>query len=828
MHSRSSFLLTFFITQLLSESYDGWIQPPSKLPRSSNRMAVGYDYYTDTIRLLGGEFTRKKQLLSFKDNTFIDHGEYNLSHNIYGSSQYFRQIDNNLWMIDESGNHFNKFNLHTLQLEYNYNSITIPSNVQGSSCLTSISIQNNDNYLIVVGGSIPGSVPLSLVQIFNMTGNVWLSNVPNMQQPRMQHACSTHGDLLYAIGGIISHPVRTNSIEILNISELHDIQSEQWSFIDNLLEPMNNNFALVYKNDIIVIGGDTVQGNHVDQINVIDTLTNTVTAGGYLSHQIDTISSILIFPYIYIFGGTDNAQVFDTWQYHILIQGTEELASSNACFSSASFVSGYEFNAPYNGEIYGIKLVHNSGGVTCNNAFALTNWGCNAGGGIRAQMIHIDGGTYYPTIATDDVSQVRTIIADYGLSCSQCDVHFIIMGSSNPNSATLIYTNPIYHVTTDDKFMLQDSEGCCNVSTFDNAGTSCASVYFLYKSISTELIVMAPFTLTQGIVNHAAGIYNHRLFVINGDAINDIHRVVSDSIYLYAFLNQSWITKNITMPLNTTRISNYGDNCVQIDHLLYIINPMTYGPTAAVISHHIMFVYDLSLNEYILSSTSIPLHKGSYACSVYDNKNHAIYTIGGYDGNNLGLSYTQKYNITASIWTEVDTINIGRYHAGCSMDITMSNIFLFGGLHNNNNLNSIEKYDVNSNQWSELPVTLNTARRHHVCRLLPNDEQIYCMGGYDGTNKLDSVEIFDPTYYDIQITRLNVARFHFQASLWSESCMVITGGNSYLDSVEYIGNCPPGFNIQYSYHLIDESLTWQDGKTRCEALGSTLATITSQ
>eukprot|EP01084_Bolivina_argentea_P237713 399423_1 len=318
MHSRSSFLLTFFITQLLSESYDGWIQPPSKLPRSSNRMAVGYDYYTDTIRLLGGEFTRKKQLLSFKDNTFIDHGEYNLSHNIYGSSQYFRQIDNNLWMIDESGNHFNKFNLHTLQLEYNYNSITIPSNVQGSSCLTSISIQNNDNYLIVVGGSIPGSVPLSLVQIFNMTGNVWLSNVPNMQQPRMQHACSTHGDLLYAIGGIISHPVRTNSIEILNISELHDIQSEQWSFIDNLLEPMNNNFALVYKNDIIVIGGDTVQGNHVDQINVIDTLTNTVTAGGYLSHQIDTISSILIFPYIYIFGGTDNAQVFDTWQYHIL------------------------------------------------------------------------------------------------------------------------------------------------------------------------------------------------------------------------------------------------------------------------------------------------------------------------------------------------------------------------------------------------------------------------------------------------------------------------------------------------------------------------------
>eukprot|EP01084_Bolivina_argentea_P082730 149798_1 len=34
--------------------------------------------------------------------------------------------------------------------------------------------------------------------------------------------------------------------------------------------------------------------------------------------------------------------------------------------------------------------------------------------------------------------------------------------------------------------------------------------------------------------------------------------------------------------------------------------------------------------------------------------------------------------------------------------------------------------------------------------------------------------------------------------------------------------------VSNSYHLIDESLTWQDGNTRCNALGSTLATITSQ
>eukprot|EP01083_Nonionella_stella_P142311 440105_1 len=79
--------------------YDDWIQPWSTLlPRSCNRMAAGYDSITDTIWLLGGEYVRQ-QLISFKDDSFVDHGVSNLSHNIFGAGQYYKQIDNMLWII---------------------------------------------------------------------------------------------------------------------------------------------------------------------------------------------------------------------------------------------------------------------------------------------------------------------------------------------------------------------------------------------------------------------------------------------------------------------------------------------------------------------------------------------------------------------------------------------------------------------------------------------------------------------------------------------------------------------------------------------------------
>ena len=87
------------------------------------------------------------------------------------------------------------------------------------------------------------------------------------------------------------------------------------------------------------------------------------------------------------------------------------LAKSNACFSSTNYSASDRFNPPVNGEIYGIKLIHQSGSVNCYTNSA-TKWGCDAYNGewLNTQMIEDDVTTYYPTNNTQGITDFITYI----------------------------------------------------------------------------------------------------------------------------------------------------------------------------------------------------------------------------------------------------------------------------------------------------------------------------------------------------------------------------------------------------------------------------------
>ena len=149
-----------------------------------------------------------------------------------------------------------------------------------------------------------------------------------------------------------------------------------------------------------------------------------------------------------------------------------------ACFNAIT-KSADTFNAPFAGQITGIKLVHSDGGTTCDfRHYDQTNFGCSIGTGYLMTMMIADGyGTLYPTSTTENIDRFDTI------SCGDCQVGWWNLHGSNYNSDELIITdsdNP-YNVTIDQVFSLQNFEGCCGSSTGDNLGTSCATVYFLYE-----------------------------------------------------------------------------------------------------------------------------------------------------------------------------------------------------------------------------------------------------------------------------------------------------------------------------------------------------------
>ena len=169
----------------------------------------------------------------------------------------------------------------------------------------------------------------------------------------------------------------------------------------------------------------------------------------------------------------------------------EILASNNTCLNAVdgNFAFNYKFNAPYNGTISGIRLVHNSGGMTCDGTKDSTNWGCHTVEG-DLMMINLlkigshetsatNGVTLYPTNTdTDYVDEI------WSYSCG-VTVYEYSMSSYSVNSDELVLYSVItnYDVSRNDSFILGWNEPVCNVSTSDNSGTTCATVYFLYSDI---------------------------------------------------------------------------------------------------------------------------------------------------------------------------------------------------------------------------------------------------------------------------------------------------------------------------------------------------------
>eukprot|EP01084_Bolivina_argentea_P055684 102039_1 len=293
--------------------YDNWITGNSSLPRSDRAMAVGYNNKSDTIWLLGG-VNNNNQLISFHEDEFTDHGINNLTNYVYGYGQFYSQIFNVLWMINPSGDQLDRFNLETLQFESSY---YIPVDVSTSGCLTSI-IQGTNSYIFVIGGGTNDQY-LYLLQIFNVTSMKWfnITNTPKMHQGRVALTCNAHNDKLYAIGGRNDSFTSLSSIEVLFIGDnLLNITNDEWKYIDPLTKSLFGLRSIKYGDDIIIIGGYSPDENEWSNlIHVIDSQTNMVSIGGYMSFEDMYSSSIMVDQIVFAFGGMNAGGNLNKWQY---------------------------------------------------------------------------------------------------------------------------------------------------------------------------------------------------------------------------------------------------------------------------------------------------------------------------------------------------------------------------------------------------------------------------------------------------------------------------------------------------------------------------------
>lgn len=113
--------------------------------------------------------------------------------------------------------------------------------------------------------------------------------------------------------------------------------------------------------------------------------------------------------------------------------------------------------------------------------------------------------------------------------------------------------------------------------------------------------------------------------------------------------------------------------------------------------------------------------------------NGAVYALGGFSHKDLPnevpvtLASCERYSIHDNSWQYVSTMNESRAFAST---VTLDNqyIYIMGGMHDFNVLQTIEKYDCNSDAWLSVYFKLPIPLAKHGAVVVDNKSILICGG----------------------------------------------------------------------------------------------------
>eukprot|EP01084_Bolivina_argentea_P284464 487544_1 len=317
----------FWMNFCCQQQSASWFEGTSTLPNATMGAAVGYNFWEDSIILVGGTDTELNQY-----NHLMEHSLWHRSDKwnvldmhlpvfISTNGHPYTQVADTLYILhsNQSDPMIHAINLIDQSFYYNYFSINIPFSADSHSCLSNL----YTDYLLISGGYYG----LSNVAIYNISSNEWLNNVPPLQQNRSSHGCATYGNYTYVFGGRINgFSDIVHSIESLYIGNLWNITELKWKILSSDLKAdlssrksfdvsisISEKFgisAVVYADKIYVIGG------HSDSmVDIFDPNTETLTQT-FLVYPVTKAAVMVTHDRIYVIGGRSTNGATAKWQYY--------------------------------------------------------------------------------------------------------------------------------------------------------------------------------------------------------------------------------------------------------------------------------------------------------------------------------------------------------------------------------------------------------------------------------------------------------------------------------------------------------------------------------
>ena len=145
---------------------------------------------------------------------------------------------------------------------------------------------------------------------------------------------------------------------------------------------------------------------------------------------------------------------------------------------------------------------------------------------------------------------------------------------------------------------------------------------------------------------------------------------------------------------------------------------------------------DLCSNEVTFLSKM--RQKRNYLCLVGNQSGETLYAIGG--NYQMGrLETVEKYSIQSNQWSQVEPMKKRRSDAGVAL--LKNDIYVVGGFDGHTVHRSVEMFNSKTGKWKFIP-PMKQKRSGVKAAVL--DKKLYVVGGWDGQNRMRSGEVYNP------------------------------------------------------------------------------------
>ena len=117
----------------------------------------------------------------------------------------------------------------------------------------------------------------------------------------------------------------------------------------------------------------------------------------------------------------------------------------------------------------------------------------------------------------------------------------------------------------------------------------------------------------------------------------------------------------------------------------------------------------------------------------------ALFVAGG-SNNNSPLSSVERYDIETDKWSQIADMLVPRSGLGVT-NLDTNTLLALGGWSDNEKLKTVEMYDSRENKWRPM-ASMKTVKS--ALRAVTVGSYVYAIGGYDGEKPLSVVERYDP------------------------------------------------------------------------------------